>query len=86
MTFCKIDFNGKLDWVDDKVRSKFAFAVICWEKSHIPLAIWKAGDSTSNLIESVHADVNREGVKCTLVGGIKKGEAFDTMKMRSLKV
>jgi hypothetical protein len=59
---------------------------MCWGKSCIPLAIWRAGDFTSNLIESVHADVNREGVKCTLVGGIKKGEAFDTMKMRSLKV
>ena len=71
--FVKNDFNEKLDWVEDKVRSKFAFAAMCWEKSYIPLAIWKAGDSTSNLIESVHADVNREGVRCTLVGGIKKG-------------
>jgi len=59
---------------------------MCWEKSYILLAVWKAGDSTSNLIESVHADVNREGVRCTLVGGIKKGEAFDMLKMRSLKV
>lgn len=59
---------------------------MCWERSYIPLSIWKAGDSTSNLIESVHADVNREGVRCTLLGGVKKGEAFDTMKMRTLKV
>jgi hypothetical protein len=50
------------------------------------LEVWKAGDSTSNLIESVHADVNREGVGCTLVGGVKKGQAFDVMKMTSLKV
>jgi hypothetical protein len=59
---------------------------MCSEQSYIPLAVWKAGDSTSNLIESVHADVNREGVRCTLVGGIKKSEAFDMLKMRSLKV
>lgn len=50
------------------------------------MTIWKAGDSNSNLIESVHADVNREGVRCTLLGGVKKGEAFDAMKMRTLEV
>jgi hypothetical protein len=50
------------------------------------MEIWNAGDSTSNVIESVHADVNREGVGCTLVGAVKKGQAFDTMKMRGLKV
>jgi hypothetical protein len=44
------------------------------------------GDSNSNLIESVHADVNREGVRCTLLGGVKKGEDFDAMKMRTLEV
>jgi len=48
------------DWVQDKIRSKFAFAAMCWERSFIPLSIWKAGDSNSNLIESVHADVNCE--------------------------
>lgn len=52
----------------------------------IPFEVWNAGDSTSNLIESVHADVNREGVGCTLIGGVKKGRAFDAMKMTSLKV
>ena len=59
---------------------------MCWEKSYIPLSIWRAGESNSNLIESVHADVNREGVRCTLIGGVKKGQAFDAMKMRTLKV
>ena len=74
------------DWVQDKIRSKFAFAAMCWERSYIPLSIWRAGESNSNLIESVHADVNREGVRCTLIGGVKKGQAFDVMKMRTLKV
>jgi len=59
---------------------------MCWEKSYIPLSIWRAGESNSNLIKSVHADVNREGMRCTLIGGVKKGQAFDTMKMRTLKV
>ena len=74
-----------LDWVRDKIRSKFAFQALCWEKSHIPELIWKAGEANTNLIESVHADANREGVCCTLVGGIKKGQAFDTMKMKTLQ-
>lgn len=68
------------------MNSKFAFQGLCWEKSHIPLVIWKAGEANSNLIESVHADVNREGVSCTLVGGVKKGRVFDSTKMKTLRV
>ncbi|KAJ7801392.1 hypothetical protein B0H14DRAFT_3155568 [Mycena olivaceomarginata] len=74
------------NWVQDKIRSKFAFPALCWEKSFIPQDVWKAGDGHSNLIESVHADVNREGVRCTLVGGLKKGQVFDNMKMKTLEV
>lgn len=74
------------DWVHDKYRSKFAFEGMCWEKSCIPQVIWQAGDSNSNLVESVHADVNREGISCTLIGGLKKGQGFDALKMKTLDV
>ncbi|KAJ7210349.1 hypothetical protein GGX14DRAFT_363314, partial [Mycena pura] len=72
------------NWVADKIRSKFAFAAMCWEKSFIPRAIWQVGDNTSNIIESLHADANREGVSCSLVGGVKKGRHFDTLKIKTL--
>ncbi|KAJ7822391.1 hypothetical protein B0H14DRAFT_3470795 [Mycena olivaceomarginata] len=78
----KAGFN----WVQDKIRSKFAFEALCWERSFIPEDVWKAGEAHSNLIESVHTDVNREGIRCTLVGGLKKGQAFDKMKMKTLAV
>ncbi|KAF7334423.1 hypothetical protein MVEN_02271600 [Mycena venus] len=78
--------QGMPNWVQDKIRSKFAFSALCWERSFIPEDVWKAGEAHSNLIESVHADVNREGVRCTLVGGLKKGQAFDKMKMKTLEV
>lgn len=74
------------DWVHDKVRSQFAFQAICWERSHIPEDVWRAGDATSNVVESVHSDVNREGVQCTLVGGVQKGQLFDSLKMNTLDV
>jgi hypothetical protein len=48
--------------------------------------IWEAADSNSNLIESVHRDANREGVHCTLLGGLKKGQQFDSMKIKTLEV
>ncbi|KAJ7701369.1 hypothetical protein B0H14DRAFT_2648403 [Mycena olivaceomarginata] len=54
------------------------------ERSFIPIDIWSAGDANSNLVESVHRDVNREGVHCTLLGGLKKGQLFDTIKMKTL--
>src|SRR5882757_4861324 len=75
-----------LDWVRDKERTKFAFEGMCWAKSHIPLVVWKAGESNSNLVESVHADVNREGISCTLVGGVMKGQRFDILKEKTLQV
>ncbi|KAF7294020.1 hypothetical protein MKEN_01448100 [Mycena kentingensis (nom. inval.)] len=72
------------DWVADKIRSKFAFPGLCWEKSFIPETIWQVGDTTSNIIEALHADANREGVSCTLVGGVKKGEHLDNLKLKTL--
>lgn len=75
-----------IDWVADKQRSRFAFPAICWERSLIPLEIWKVGDTTSNIIEELHQDVNREGLSCTLVGGVKRGLHFDTLKQKTIKV
>lgn len=75
-----------VDWVQDKERTNFAFQAMCWAKSFIPKIVWQAGERTSNLIESVHADVNREGVHCTLLGGVLKGEFYDALQMKTLKV
>ncbi|KAJ7838385.1 hypothetical protein B0H14DRAFT_3700171 [Mycena olivaceomarginata] len=47
---------------------------------------WMAGDSHTNLVETVHRDANREGVQCTLLGGLQKSQAFDSMKMRTLEL
>ncbi|KAF9011576.1 hypothetical protein BDZ89DRAFT_1119143 [Hymenopellis radicata] len=49
------------DWVADKIRSKFALEGLCWERSKIPLTIWKAGEATTNIVEGLHCDVNRKG-------------------------
>lgn len=78
--------SESIDWIKDKERTKFAFQGMCWEKSFIPEEVWRAGEANSNLIETVHRDVNREGVQCTLVGGLKKGQLFDKVKMTTLKV
>ncbi|KAJ6531648.1 hypothetical protein DFH09DRAFT_1263868 [Mycena vulgaris] len=72
------------DWVNDKIVSRFILQGICHEKSHMPLDVWKAGERNSNLIETVHRDVNREGVHCTLLGGIIKGQRFDALKMKTI--
>ncbi|KZP19049.1 hypothetical protein FIBSPDRAFT_955798 [Athelia psychrophila] len=74
------------DWVQDKIRCKFALPGICWEMSCIPKSIWQVADSTTNISESLHADVNSEGKFCSLLGGVKKGQHFDNMKLRSLEM
>lgn len=72
------------DWVHDKILSKFAFEGMCWERSFIPLPIFQMGDSTSNIIESLHSDVNSEGIQCSLVAGVHKGNHFDNLKVKTL--
>ncbi|KAH6890214.1 hypothetical protein BKA70DRAFT_1442199 [Coprinopsis sp. MPI-PUGE-AT-0042] len=73
------------DWMDDKIRSKFALPALCWERSFFPLLIWQLGEDTTNLIESLHFDVNQEGVGCSLIGGVLKGYRFDILKEKMLK-
>ncbi|KIK52752.1 hypothetical protein GYMLUDRAFT_1028506 [Collybiopsis luxurians FD-317 M1] len=38
--------------------TQFAFPVLCWEKSYIPLEIWQARQRESNVVEIVHANIN----------------------------
>ncbi|KAJ6593005.1 hypothetical protein B0H19DRAFT_909722, partial [Mycena capillaripes] len=74
-----------LDWVRDKESSKFAFPGICWEKSFIPLPVWNAGKSNTNLIESVHSDVNLEGIHGTLLGALLCGQDYDILQRTTLQ-
>ncbi|KAI0041139.1 hypothetical protein FA95DRAFT_1473123, partial [Auriscalpium vulgare] len=71
-------------WLQDKIRSRFAFPGMCWKQSFIPLDIWRAGDRNSNLIEAAHADVNWEGTGCTLVSGVGHAHRFDSFKLKTL--
>ncbi|KAJ7106164.1 hypothetical protein C8R44DRAFT_745253 [Mycena epipterygia] len=75
------DLGGKAgnDWVHDKERSQFAFQAMCWAKSSIRRLIY-------NPIETSHADINREDIQCTILGGIMKGEFYDTLQMKTLRV
>ncbi|KAJ6486646.1 hypothetical protein C8R45DRAFT_930279 [Mycena sanguinolenta] len=87
-TIAKIkQLGGKpaIDWVNDKITAQFPFPAICWEKSFISLPIWQAGERHSNLIETVHRDVDQEGVHCTLLGEVIKGQRFDALKMKTLQ-
>ncbi|KAJ7848159.1 hypothetical protein B0H14DRAFT_2583179 [Mycena olivaceomarginata] len=64
--------------------SKFAFRRDLLERSYIPLPVWAAGDPHTNLIETVHRDTNREGVHCTLVGGVLLRQDYDELQWATL--
>ncbi|KAH7918743.1 hypothetical protein BV22DRAFT_1051534 [Leucogyrophana mollusca] len=83
-TVCEIEIEGGKAG-RDKIRPKFAFEGMCWSRSFMPRVVWQIGDANSNIIEGLHADVNREGISCTLLGGIKKGQYFDSLKLKSLR-
>jgi len=74
------------DLVQDKIHSKFALQEMCWRKSFIPKLVLQARDLTTDIIETLHADINSEGTSCSLVGGVKRGQHFDKMKLQSLCV
>ena len=59
---------------------------MCWAQSFIPRVVWQNGDTTSNIVEALHADVNSEGIHCSLVCGVKKSLRFDKMKSGSIEV
>ncbi|KAL0063405.1 hypothetical protein AAF712_009714 [Marasmius tenuissimus] len=74
-----------VDWLENKIQSKFALEAVCWEKSKIPKYIWMASDRNDNIVESSHSNVNLEGKSCTLVGGIEKGRRYDATKLAKLR-
>lgn len=59
---------------------------MCWEQSFIPKEVWQVGDATSNIIESLHSESNTEGISCTLVGGVQRGQHVDLLKEKTLTV
>ncbi|KAF9243075.1 hypothetical protein BU15DRAFT_86510 [Melanogaster broomeanus] len=69
------------DWVQDKIRSRFAFPAMCWAHSFIPRVVWQNGDATSNIIEALHADVNSEGCHCSLM----KSESIKIFKSTGIR-
>ncbi|KAJ7800666.1 hypothetical protein B0H14DRAFT_3490470 [Mycena olivaceomarginata] len=73
-----------VNWFNDKESCCFAFPGICWERSFIPLPVWQAGEPNTNLVETVHRDTNRDGVHCTLVGGLLRRQDYDEMQRATL--
>lgn len=52
-------------------------------ESRIPKAIWLTTPSSTNIGEAAHRDIQREGVKLTLLGAILRGNAHDRNVRRS---
>lgn len=76
-----------LDWLKDKERSSpFAIPALYQPASKIPLEVWRASPSTSNGNEQSHRNINRDGIKLTLLAGIHRGMQYDSRAMRGIKV
>ena len=72
-----------LAWYDDKENSRFALSGICWERSKIPEAVWLAGPDHTNTGEAAHFDIQREGVRLSLLVAIIHGRRNDLNASRS---
>ncbi|KAJ7254283.1 hypothetical protein C8J57DRAFT_1237000 [Mycena rebaudengoi] len=61
-----------INWVADKIRSKFAFPEICWEKSFIPRRIWQTPTAKALLArwwEVLKKNWERTGIRQTYARG-----------------
>ncbi|KAK0433926.1 uncharacterized protein EV420DRAFT_1488854 [Desarmillaria tabescens] len=74
------------NWIYNKIHSKFALQGMCWERSFIPLSIWQAGDAMTNAVKMSHIDIYREGMPCSLVGGISGARYYDKMCLQTHRV
>ncbi|KIJ40774.1 hypothetical protein M422DRAFT_256193 [Sphaerobolus stellatus SS14] len=78
--------KGK-DWLKDKEAGEgWPMAAIYWGKSFMPLSVWKAAPSTSNGNEQAHRNINRDGIKLSILAGTMKGYHLDSRAMSMLEV
>ncbi|KAF8523178.1 hypothetical protein BU17DRAFT_64069 [Hysterangium stoloniferum] len=88
------DFEGTLQLIrsggkkaaDKEAASGFTLAGIYQPLSKIPLEIWKASPLTSNGNDQAHQNINRDGIKLTMLAGIMCGMQFDSGCMASLNI
>ncbi|CAG8687717.1 9522_t:CDS:2, partial [Scutellospora calospora] len=57
-----------------------------WYYSQIDMRIWNIAGETTNVSESAHADINREGKGLNLLNAIKKAQKFDNMKFTTCAI
>ncbi|KIJ43707.1 hypothetical protein M422DRAFT_252951 [Sphaerobolus stellatus SS14] len=76
-----------IDWLKDKESADgWALAAIYHPKSKIPLHIWKAAPSTSNGNEQAHRNVNRDGMKLSLLAATMFGEGVDFRQLNGIDI
>ncbi|KIJ25851.1 hypothetical protein M422DRAFT_273135 [Sphaerobolus stellatus SS14] len=81
--------SGKkgIDWLKDKEAGEgWPMAAIYWGKSFMPLSVWKAAPSTSNGNEQAHRNINRDGIKLSILAGAMIGYNLDSRTMSMLEV
>lgn len=79
-------FCYNLDWLKDKeLNNAFTLAAIYRPLSKMPLEIWKAAPPTSNGNKQAHRNINRDGIKLTMLAGIMHSLQFDSRAMGTLQ-
>ncbi|KAF8587967.1 hypothetical protein K439DRAFT_1652094 [Ramaria rubella] len=75
------------DWLKNKESAcGFAIAALYQPASKIPIEVWKASPSTSNGNEQAHRNINRDGIKLTMLAGIMRGMQYDSRAMSGLEL
>ncbi|KAF8517057.1 hypothetical protein BU17DRAFT_50290 [Hysterangium stoloniferum] len=92
------DFQGTLqvirnggkkasEWLKNKEAAEgFALAALYRPASKIPLDVWRASPTTSNGNEQAHWNINRDGVKLTLLAGIMRGMQYNSCAMANIEL
>ncbi|GJJ12557.1 hypothetical protein Clacol_006800 [Clathrus columnatus] len=78
--------SGGKKAIDKEAFGNFAFAAIYQPMSKIPLEIWKAAPPTSNGNEQAHRNINRDGMKLTMLARIMRGLQFDSRLLNAIDI
>ncbi|KAF8588889.1 hypothetical protein K439DRAFT_1405747 [Ramaria rubella] len=71
---------------DKEVGSRFVIPAVYQPASQIPLAIWQAAPSTLNGNEQAHRNVNRDGIRLTLLAAIMRGLQYNVCTAASVQL
>jgi hypothetical protein len=71
-----------LNWLDHKDRNPWVLQCISFATTKISRSDWMSTSKNTNNIETDHSNIQRDGVRLSLVSAVQKGQVYDRRNLR----